>query len=198
MRQGPSKHVCVFCGSRSGQGPTYVDAARKLGEALAVRDIGVVYGGASVGAMGALADGALAAGGEVIGVIPESLLEREVAHHGVTDLRVVRSMHERKAAMADLSEAFVALPGGIGTLEELFEIWTWSHLRIHAKPIGLLNVNGFFDSLLTFADQLVAEEFLVSNSRALLIHADAIDELLARVMEAASQAAPGGPSELIP
>ena len=123
----------------------YTAAAQVLGDLLASRGIGVVYGGAGIGVMGALADGALSAGGEVIGVIPESLLEREVGHRGLSELRVVGSMHERKATMAELADAFIAMPGGIGTFEELFEVWTWAHLKIHHKPIGILNIGGFFD-----------------------------------------------------
>jgi uncharacterized protein (TIGR00730 family) len=139
--------------------------------------------------MGALADGALTHNGEVVGVIPESLFQRELAHPDISELRVVASMHERKAEMAQLSDAFMALPGGIGTLEELFEVWTWAHLGIQHKPIGLLNVAGFFDGLLTFADQLVEDGFLSSESRALLVDAPQIDGLLARIEDAA----PAGP-----
>jgi uncharacterized protein (TIGR00730 family) len=139
--------------------------------------------------MGALADGALAHNGDVVGVIPESLFERDIAHSDVSELRVVASMHERKAEMARLSDAFIALPGGIGTLEELFEVWTWAHLGIQHKPIGLLNVTGFFDGLLAFADQLVEDGFFSSESRALVIDAPHVDELLARI----DVAAPTGP-----
>ena len=169
----------------------YVDAARDLGKKLAIQGVGVVYGGASVGLMGALADGALAHSGEVIGVIPESLFERELAHPDVSELRIVASMHERKAEMAQLSDAIIALPGGIGTLEELFEVWTWAHLGIQHKPIGLLNVAGFFDGLLSFADQLVKDGFLSPESRALLVDAPQIDELLSQI----EAAAPAGPAQ---
>lgn len=134
--------------------------------------------------MGALANAALAAGGEVIGVIPRSLFERETAHTGLTELRVVDTMHERKAMMADLSDAFVTLPGGIGTLEELFEVWTWAHLDIHRKPIGILNVAGFYDPLRQFMDAIVDAGFLVNKSRALVLEGDAPEELLARLVEA--------------
>ena len=138
--------------------------------------------------MGALANAALAAGGEVIGVIPRSLFERETAHTGLTELRVVDTMHERKAMMADLSDAFVTLPGGIGTLEELFEVWTWAHLDIHRKPIGILNVAGFYDPLRQFMDAIVDAGFLVNKSRALVLEGDAPEELLARLVEATKPA----------
>lgn len=183
MRAAPRKRLCVFCGSRPGSEAAYIDAARNLGEALAAREIGLVFGGASIGVMGELADAALAGGGEVIGVIPTSLLDREVAHESLTDLRIVGSMHERKALMADLSSGFVTLPGGIGTLEELFEVWTWAHLGIHDKPMGLLNVAGFFDPLLAFVDRLVEDGFLAAKSRRLIIDTDAIDRLLDQIME---------------
>src|SRR5215208_6565109 len=136
--------ICVFCGSSPGRGDAYGAAAAGLGRLLAERGIGLVYGGASVGTMGIVADAALAAGGEVVGVIPQALVDREMAHAGLTDLRVVADMHQRKATMADLSDGFVALPGGAGTMEELFEVWTWALLGLHAKPIGLLDVNGFY------------------------------------------------------
>ncbi len=144
--------VCLFCGSSSGNNPAFLEAARQLGGAIAQRGWGMVYGGAHVGLMGAAADAALEAGGEVIGVIPKGLERRELAHERLTHLHVVASMHERKALMADLSHAFVALPGGYGTLDEFFEILTWAQLGIHDKPCGMLNVAGFFDSLLTYLD----------------------------------------------
>ena len=198
MPESLSNRICVFCGSRPGSAPTYIEAARDLGEALAARGLGVVYGGASIGVMGALADAALAGGGEVIGVIPKSLLDREVAHSEVSELRVVGSMHERKAVMADLSDGFITLPGGIGTLEELFEVWTWSHLDIHNKPIGLLNVEGFFDPLLAFVDRLVADEFVAAKSRELVMHGDSIDALIGRLLEATTHATVRSPSDLVP
>ncbi|MET0291028.1 MAG: TIGR00730 family Rossman fold protein [Steroidobacteraceae bacterium] len=163
------KRLCVFCGSSAGANPAYLAAARALGEAIAARGIGLVYGGASVGLMGTVADAAVAAGGEVIGVIPRSLETREIAHRGLTELRVVSSMHERKAQMADLSDGFVALPGGIGTLEELFEVWTWSQLGLHAKPVALLNVAGYYDALLTFLDRTVTEAFVRPETRRILL-----------------------------
>jgi len=161
--------VCVFCGSSMGARPAYAEAARSLGRLLAERGVGLVYGGASVGLMGVIADAALAAGGEVIGVIPRSLVDREIAHAGLSELRVVTTMHERKAAMAELSEAFVALPGGLGTLEELFEVWTWGHLGIHAKPLGVLDVARFYEPLTAFLDHAVDQGFIRAANRAMLI-----------------------------
>jgi hypothetical protein len=152
--------LCVFAGSSSGARAEYLAAASELGRVLAAREIGVVYGGARVGLMGALADAARASGGEVIGVIPRALVGKEVAHTGLTDLRVVTSMHERKALMADLSDGFVALPGGWGTLDEFFEILTWAQLGLHRKPCGLLNVRRYFDRLLSFLDHSVEEGFV--------------------------------------
>lgn len=165
------KRICVFCGSANGALPAYGDAARELGSALGRAGIGLVYGGASVGLMGQVADAVLAAGGEVIGVIPEALAQKEIAHHGLTQLHVVGSMHERKAMMAELSDAFIALPGGAGTLEELFEVWTWAQLGYHGKPCALLNVAGFYDGLLAFVDQVVAQGFLKPDYRQMLIEA---------------------------
>jgi hypothetical protein len=161
--------VCVFTGSSPGARPAYAEAARALGAELAGRGLRLVYGGASVGLMGAVADAALAAGGEVVGVIPQHLVDREVAHTGLTDLRVTGSMHERKALMAELSSAFVALPGGFGTLEELFEVLTWSQLGLHAKPCGLLDVAGYWAPLRAFADHSVAEGFVRPAHRELLL-----------------------------
>jgi uncharacterized protein (TIGR00730 family) len=160
--------VCVFCGSSAGRSPKYRDAAVALGETLAREKIGLVYGGASVGLMGAVADTVKRNGGEVIGVIPESLVAREIAHRGLSELRVVKSMHERKATMAELSDAFVALPGGIGTLEELFEIWTWSVLGLHQKPCALFDVDGYYSQLTSFLDFVVQEGFLRAAHRGLL------------------------------
>jgi len=161
--------ICVYCGSNSGSNPAYTEAAKKLGAVLAQRKIRLVYGGGRVGLMGAIADAVLAAGGEVIGVIPEALVSKEVAHQGLKDLRVVPSMHVRKALMADLSEAFIAMPGGFGTLEEFAEILTWAQLGIHRKPHGLLNVEGFYDPLLAFFDHAVAENFIRPAHRELVI-----------------------------
>lgn len=175
---GKLRRVCVFCGSSRGGRPAYEAAARRLGALLAEREIGLVYGGGAVGLMGAVADAALAAGGEVIGVIPEALLEWEVAHQGLADLRVVRSMHERKALMADLSDAFAALPGGFGTLEELCEVLTWSQLGLHTKPVGLLNVAGYFDPLLALFDHAVEERFVRPAHRALVLQSDDESQLL--------------------
>jgi uncharacterized protein (TIGR00730 family) len=165
----PLCRVCVYAGSSPGARPVYARAARELGALLAGRGIGVVYGGGKVGLMGALADAAMAAGGEVTGVIPRALLEREIGHRGVTSLRVVESMHQRKALMADLADAFVALPGGIGTLEELVEMHTWAQLGLHAKPIGVLDVAGFYRPLAAFLDHAVAERFLRAEHRATLL-----------------------------
>jgi uncharacterized protein (TIGR00730 family) len=173
--------LCVFCGSSVGARPAYLDAARALGAAAAERGIGIVYGGARVGLMGAVADAALAAGGTVVGVIPAALVDREIAHPGLTELHVVASMHERKAKMAALADAFVALPGGIGTLEELFEIWTWAHLGVHAKPCAVLDVAGFWSPLLAALDGMVTEGFVRRDVRDILIHAHTPDELFSQL-----------------
>jgi hypothetical protein len=166
-----------------GARPDYADAARTLGRLLAERGIGLVYGGASVGLMGTVADAVLAGGGEAIGVIPRTLVDREIAHRGLTELRVVSSMHERKAVMAELSDAFVALPGGLGTLEELFEVWTWAQLGLHRKPVALLDVANFFEALAAFLDHAVNERFLKTlNRSALIIETDPaalLDQLVA-------------------
>ena len=160
--------VCVYCGSSVGSRDEYTQAARDLGRLLASRGLRTVYGAGNIGLMGVLADAALEAGGEVIGVIPEALVERELAHNGVTDLRIVHSMHERKALMADLSDAFIALPGGFGTFEELCEMLTWLQLGIHQKPCGLLNVAGYYDPLITMFDHATEERFLRPQHRNLL------------------------------
>ncbi|HEX8831567.1 MAG TPA: TIGR00730 family Rossman fold protein [Longimicrobium sp.] len=175
------KRVCVFCGSSAGNRPVYAEAARATGRALAERGIGLVYGGGNVGLMGEVADAVLAAGGEVIGVIPRQLMEREVGHGGLTTLEVVGTMHERKARMADLADGFVALPGGFGTLDELCEVLTWSQLGIHAKPCGVLNVDGYFDTLLALFDHAVGEGFVRPPHRALVLQAGEPGELLARM-----------------
>jgi uncharacterized protein (TIGR00730 family) len=161
--------ICVYCGSNAGARPVYADAARRVGELLAGRGIRLVYGGGRVGLMGIVADAALAVGGEVIGIIPRSLDRREVAHRGVSELRIVESMHERKAMMNDLSDGFIALPGGFGTLEELFEMLTWSQLGIHRKPVGLLDVDGYYAPLTRLLDHAVSERFLHSDHRNLLL-----------------------------
>ena len=157
--------LCVFSGSSPGAHPDYAEAARELGRSLAERGIGLVYGGAHVGLMGVLADSALESGGEVVGVIPQALVEREIAHPGVSDLRVVGTMHERKALMADLADGFIALPGGTGTLDELFEVYTWTQLGLHSKPLGLLDVRGYYAQLAAFLDHAVQERFLTAEHR---------------------------------
>ena len=174
------KRLCVFCGSSPGARPAYAEAARALGAALARRRIGLVYGGGSVGLMGALADAVLAEGGEVIGVIPRPLATRELAHPHVTEMRVVGSMHERKATMASLVDGFIALPGGLGTLEETLEILTWSQLGIHRKPVGVLNVEGYYDALLQLLSHAVREGFVRRDYFSLLLFADKPAELLDR------------------
>ena len=170
--------ICVFAGSSSGSHPDYLAAARALGQTLVRRELGLVYGGARVGLMGALADAVLAAGGHVTGVIPHALVAKEVAHTGLSDLRVVGSMHARKAMMADLAGAFVALPGGWGTLEELFEVLTWAQLGLHRKPCGLLNVRGYFNGLLSFIDHSIEERFVRRDYRSMVIVADSPESLL--------------------
>lgn len=172
------RRICVFCGSNPGRSPAYREAAIALGQTLARRRIGLVYGGASVGLMGVVADTVLAAGGEAIGVIPEMLVAKEIAHPGLTEQHVVPSMHARKAKMAELADGFVALPGGVGTLEELFEVWTWAQLGSHAKPCGLLDVNGFYGKLEAFLDHVVDEGFLREGHRRMLMVAAAPDALL--------------------
>jgi len=174
------KRVLVFCGSSPGARPEYTAAGAELGRLIARRELAVVYGGASVGVMAAVADGALAEGGEVIGVIPRLLLEREVAHGGLSELRIVETMHERKALMADLSDAVIALPGGAGTLDELFEMFTWSQLGLHRKPIGLLNVARYWDGLLAFLDHAVQERFVWARQRDSLLVESSAEVLLDR------------------
>lgn len=173
--------LCIFCGSNAGSNPVYLEAATRLGRTLAEAGIGLVYGGASVGLMGAVANAALEAGGEVIGVIPRSLWEKEVAHTGLDDLRIVDSMHQRKALMAELSDGFIALPGGVGTLEELFEVWTWAQLGHHQKPCSLLNINGYYERLAAFLDHMVDEAFVKAPHREMLIVEQDIDALLAAI-----------------
>jgi uncharacterized protein (TIGR00730 family) len=171
--------ICVFCGSNAGADPAYLDSARTVGRELAQRGIRIVYGGGKVGMMGAVADAARDAGGEVVGIIPRQIFDLEIGHTGLDDLRVVGSMHERKALMAELADAFVALPGGIGTLEELFEVYTWAQLGIHAKPLGLLDVAGYFEPLAAFLDHAVAQRFLRAETRAMLAVADDFEALMA-------------------
>jgi uncharacterized protein (TIGR00730 family) len=172
------RHVCVFCGSSSGSRPEYAEAARRFGTALAGRGLGLVYGGGHVGLMGVLADAVLAAGGAAVGVIPKALVDRELAHGRLTELLVVDTMHQRKALMADRADAFAALPGGFGTADEFFEILTWAQLGLHAKPVGLLNVAGFFGPLLGWVDAAVRDGFLRPEHRDLLAVADEPEALL--------------------
>jgi uncharacterized protein (TIGR00730 family) len=172
------KNVCVFCGSASGANPVYAAVARELGAALAARKLGLVYGGGRVGLMGQVATAALAAGGDVLGVIPHSLAKKEIAQEDCTELIVVDTMHERKALMADRADAFVALPGGYGTCDELFEIITWAQLGIHRKPVAILNVNGFFTPLLAWLDHITTEGLLRPKHRALMLVADTVPALL--------------------
>ncbi len=175
------KRLCVFCGSTEGARPAYAEAARALGDALVTRGLGLVYGGGSVGLMGVLADAVLARGGEVIGVIPGPLATRELAHAGLTEMRVVGSMHERKATMARLADGFVALPGGLGTFEETLEMLTWAQLGIHAKPVGVLNVQGYWDGLRRMLAHAVEEGFVRPEYAALLLVAATPGELLGRL-----------------
>ena len=184
------RRLCVFCGSRPGRRREYAQAAAALGRLLAARGTSLVYGGGGIGLMGTVADSVMGAGGSVIGVIPEALARKEVAHAGVTELRVVPSMHARKAMMAELSDAFVALPGGFGTFEELFEVLTWAQLGLHAKPIGLLNVGGYFDALVALVEHAVGEGFIQPEQRALFVSAESPEDLLARLAEHHPPAAP--------
>jgi uncharacterized protein (TIGR00730 family) len=172
------RRICVYAGASPGADARFRETAEHLAQAIVGRGLGIVYGGGNVGLMGALADAGLAAGGEVIGVIPQALLEKEVAHGDLTELHVVESMHVRKALMADLSKAFIALPGGIGTLEELIEVFTWTQLGLHDKPVAVLNVAGYWDGLLSLLDDAVTQRFLRAEHRALLIESGDPDELL--------------------
>ncbi|OEC46401.1 Rossman fold protein, TIGR00730 family [Pseudomonas sp. 1D4] len=175
------RSVCVFCGASPGAKPIYQRAASDLGRTLAERGITLVYGGGAVGLMGTVADAALAAGGEVIGIIPRSLEEAEIGHKGLSRLEVVDGMHARKARMAELADAFIALPGGLGTLEELFEVWTWGQLGYHSKPLGLLEVNSFYGKLTEFLDHLVEERFVRDQHRGMLQVGGTPDQLLGRL-----------------
>ena len=177
------RSVCVFCGSSGGSRPAYAAAARQVGERLARRGLRLVYGGGRVGLMGAVADGALAAGGAVIGVIPEALMRRELAHAGLTELYVVASMHERKALMAEAADAFIALPGGYGTLEEFCEVLTWAQLGIHRKPIGLLNVAGYFDPLIAMLEHGIQSGFIRRGYLEPLLCSHEPDELISRLLD---------------
>jgi uncharacterized protein (TIGR00730 family) len=177
------KRICVYCGSSLGNQPLYREAALAMGAVLASRKIGLVYGGGNVGLMGVVADAVLAGGGEVIGVIPQSLADREIAHSGVSDLRIVDSMHTRKALMADLSDAFIAMPGGFGTFEEIFEAVTWTQLGVHRKPCGLLNVGGFYTPLALFIDQAVSEGFIKPVQRESIVVDDDPERLVNALAE---------------
>jgi len=177
------KSVCLFCGSNRGSRPEYQEQARIFGTTLAQQDITLVYGAGNIGLMGVAADAALAAGGKVIGVIPEFLKAKEVAHLGLTELHVTKTMHERKAMMADLSDAFVALPGGFGTFDELFEILTWAQLSVHSKPVGLLNVAGFFEPLMAMARHACDEGFAPAHNLQLFAMAEQVPELLTHLRD---------------
>jgi hypothetical protein len=175
------KSLCIYCGSSVGASPVYADAARLLAKTMVDNKIALVYGGGNVGLMGVIADEVLRLGGEATGVIPQALMDKEVGHQGLTRLHIVKDMHERKAMMAELADGFVAMPGGIGTLEELFEVFTWAQLGFHEKPIGLLNVNGFYDGLISFLNHVVAERFLRAEQASLLIHAPEPGTLVERL-----------------
>ena len=172
------KRLAVYCGSALPADPVYVESAREVGRTLAGRGVGVVYGGGRLGLMGAVADAALEAGGEVIGVIPEALVKAEVAHQGCTELHVVQTMHQRKALFTDLSDGFITLPGGVGTMDELWEAISWAQLGYHAKPVGLLNVGGFYDQLIAFNQHMIATGFIRPQHASILSHAETIEALL--------------------
>ncbi len=182
--------ICVFTGSRNGTHPEYAEAARQLGRELVERNYGLVYGGGNVGLMKVIADTVLELGGHVTGVIPDSLVNKEVAHRGLSDLRIVHSMHDRKATMAELSDGFIAMPGGIGTMEEFFEVLSWAQLGIHSKPCALLNTGGYYDRLIEFLDHAVQHDFLKPKHRSLLILANEPPEILSR-FEAIMKSRPG-------
>jgi uncharacterized protein (TIGR00730 family) len=181
------RSICVFCGSNPGNDPSYVRAAREAGELIAQRGLTLIYGGGRVGLMGALADAALAGGSRVVGVIPKMLLDREVGHPGLSELRVVDTLSERKQVMGDLADAFLSLPGGIGTMDELFEAWTWAQLGLHRKPSGLLNHEGYYDGLITFLDHAMAEGFQRPRFRATLLIDTKIGPLLDQLATAADR-----------
>jgi uncharacterized protein (TIGR00730 family) len=182
MKTNVIRRLCVFCGSSPGSRPEYVDAARAMGEFLAQQGITLVYGGGRVGLMGAIANATLQAGGDVIGVIPDALVAKEVAHQGLSDLRVVSTMHERKALMAELADGFGALPGGCGTFEEFFEVLTWAQLGIHEKPCGLLNVQGYYDPLLALLETGVSSRFIRDEHREMVLVAQSPEELHAKML----------------
>lgn len=175
------KSLCVYCGANPGAAPEYVDMARTVGRTLAELEVRLVYGGGQVGLMGVVADACIDAGGQVTGVIPDFLHHKEIAHPRVQDMHIVGSMHERKQIMADSAEAFLALPGGIGTMEELFEAWTWSQLGRHKKPVGILNVNGYFRGLLAFLDTMHEEGFIEAKHRSMLMEGDTVPEVLEKL-----------------
>jgi len=174
------KSICVYCGSSPGRQEAYADAARDLAKSLVGRNLRLVYGGAGVGIMGLVADAVLHLGGKAVGVIPDALMRKELANPNLTELHVTRSMHERKTLMAELSDGFIALPGGVGTLEEIFEIWTWAQLGFHGKPCGLLNIAGYYDALITFLDHTVAEQFVREAHRSMLLVEQTPETLLDR------------------
>ncbi|MBF0276879.1 MAG: TIGR00730 family Rossman fold protein [SAR324 cluster bacterium] len=174
------KRICVFCGSSPGRHPKYLEGAKQLARVLVSQGIHLVYGGANVGVMGILADTVLEGGGEVTGIIPQALVQKEVGHQGLTDLRIVASMHERKAMMADLADGFIALPGGLGTLEELFEVLTWAQLGFHEKPCGLLNICGYYDKLIAFVEHAIDELFVKEEHRSILLLEENPEKLLDR------------------
>lgn len=187
----PSWSLCVYCGSRFGDRAEYKTAAEQTGRLIAQTGGRLVYGGGRVGLMGTVADAALAHGASVVGVIPDALMKREVGHPGVQDLHVVQTMHERKMLMADHSDAFLALPGGIGTMEEIFEMWSWQQLGYHDKPVGLLNVAGYYDALVAFIDEGLARAFISEQQHCALLVDDDLPRLVARLKDAALKARPG-------
>ena len=191
MTRQPDFSLCVYCGSRIGAQPAFAAAATQVGQWIGSQGWQLVYGGGKVGLMGITADATLAAGGSVLGVIPQNLLDKEVGHTGLTELRVVATMHERKTLMFDHADAFIALPGGIGTFEELFEIWTWYQLGVHSKPYGLLNTDGYYDPLITMLDRMVSQGFLSPAVRALLHVGTDAQDVLGRLHMAASVKIPG-------
>lgn len=182
------KTICVYCGSSPGKDPAFRAAAGQLAEGMAAAGLGLVYGGASIGVMGEIADSVLANGGHVVGVIPRSLVDLEIAHTGLTELLIVDDMHQRKAEMASRADGFIALPGGFGTLEELFEVLTWSQLGIHAKPVGVLNTAGYYDGLLSFLDMQVSQGFVKPAHRSLLLDANNAADLLSQLQAYQPQA----------
>jgi uncharacterized protein (TIGR00730 family) len=184
------KRICIFCGSNHGMGPAYDRAAHEIGVALVERGLGLVYGGGNVGLMGVIADAVLARGGNAVGVIPQALVDKELAHHGLTELHVVRSMHERKALMAELADAFIALPGGYGTLEEFCEIITWTQLGLHHKPSGLLNVEGYYDPFLAQIENAVKTGFIRKEYRSLIVVGNEPRALIERLLQSRPPAIP--------